>query len=532
MKFSFKGCLLDIQNIFNKYRIQKTLPIIPDKIKDLQEHFANFWRHHPALLYGIALLIGASFALYPLSLPLIIGMTILISLPFKKEFLRSLLALALAICGFFLTEARYQFPSSLPVSGGSADVDIETVTESSMPFGKLWTYSGTLISYTHEGKTIAKGIPVKISLPQENYPIRPTSGMRYRLQGTLKETLHGAYVLKPDKRGPWEPIASIFSFSEWRYTGKRSLLEYLNQSFKDKHVKEFLAGIAIGEFNDRSLSTELGRFGLQHITAISGLHFSILCSLLGFTFYLFLPRNIAVSLLITFMTLYFVFLGNSPSVTRAWISITITLAAFLLGRGCSPLNSLGVALIIIILANPLTINELGFQFSFGVTLAILLWYKPCEEMLKKPFPKRPLKEAITMSTIDQHGYCFLYFLRQAIALGFAVNLVAFPLTLFHFHKFPLMGLLYNLFFPPLVSICLLLLLLAFAAEAFISPLAEQLHSINEYYTQTLLNLGFYLPRSVDAIAITVNEVSYDFLIAYLIVIVTVGIVVQHNEKTI
>ena len=92
-----------------------------------------------------------------------------------------------------------------------------------------------------------------------------------------------------------------------------------------------------------------------------------------------------------------------------------------------------------------------------------------------------------MDSWDRHGLCLLHFLRQGLALGIAVNLAALPLTLYHFHKFPLSGLLYNLFFPPMVSISLFLVAAAAGVGLAFPWLASWIHSLNAAYTSFLLN---------------------------------------------
>lgn len=497
---------------------------------------ADFWRHHPALLYGIATLIGASLALYSIWLPVLALLLIAISFPalkFERQqrsaHIRVALAIFFAAASFLLAGVRYQFPDVLPLKSGIADVDITSVSTSRTPFGNVWSYKGTLNSYHLNDKVVAKGFPVRIAIPNEKHAYRPQAGLRYQFQGTLKQSDQGSYSLTPVRNKPWLPIDHFSNLAEWRYLAKSGLLLHLQNSISDTHVRAFLAGIVTGEFDDKILAAELGRFGLQHLMAISGLHFSILSALLGVALCLFLPRRAAAILLITFMTLYFIFLGSSPSVTRAWISISLALAALFVGRQSLALNSLGIALVVVVLLNPIAIQDIGFQFSFGVTASILLWFSPMDDLLMKIFPKRTLSQTIKMDLWDQHGYCILCFIRQAFALCLAVNIVALPLTLYHFHKFPVMSLIYNLFFPPLVSISLLLLILAFSSALLFPWLASQLHALNEYYTQTLLNFTFHLPKTLD-LAWRIDDLSHEFIVAYLVTIFFAGTVVKQTQK--
>ena len=76
---------------------------------------------------------------------------------------------------------------------------------------------------------------------------------------------------------------------------------------------------------DRLMQFEFGRFGLQHIMAISGFHFAILAGFFSFGLHLMLNRRVANAFLIALLSTYFVFLGAGPSILRAWMTILITL---------------------------------------------------------------------------------------------------------------------------------------------------------------------------------------------------------------
>lgn len=447
----------------------------------------------------------------------------------QKAYLRLFLALGLGIASFFFTTVRYHFPEESTFTSGNAEVEITSVKMAKTPFGPLWSYKGKLISFFQNDRLVAREIPVLIRIPVENTTPRPKAGFRYRLTARLKLAANGSYILSPNKNEPWKPTEQLNSLAEWRFSAKSAVKEHILGSIKDKHVGAFLSGIATGEIDDRLVSFELGRFGLQHLMAISGLHFSILASLAAMMLEIVVARNMAAFLTLGMMTAYFIFLGASASVARAWIAIMIALGSYFIQRRSSAFNALGIAALLVILWEPLVINEIGFQFSFGITAAILLWFSPCERLLQVIFAKRPLTVAKKMDHWDGHGYCLLYFFRQSAALCLAVNLVALPLTLYHFHKFPLAGFLYNLFFPFLTSLSLIMLAFACLISLFFPWLAGQLHSINENYTKFILNSAFNLPKSFD-INWHVADFSSDVLLFYLLAIFVGGLFFQQRKK--
>lgn len=297
------------------------------------------------------------------------------------------------------------------------------------------------------------------------------------------------------------------------------------------HVRSgsFLAGIATGDFDDPLMSYELGRFGLQHIMAISGFHFAIIASILGLFLRLFLAKKRACLLLMFLLSTYFAFLGCGPSILRAWISISIALGGFLLSRRAIGLNSLGVALMAVLIYDPLMWQSIGFQFSFVTTAAILLLFSGCDCVIQGLFAKRPLSLTVHMNSLNQHGYCVLTAIRQAFSLTVAVNLVALPLMLYYFHKFPWMSLAYNLFFPFLVSISMLLLMIGTLSHWILPPLGAAIHTINDRFTYFMLNYTYQMPVTVDFVW-RVESLPVGLLVLHLCAVFGAGIWLRDYAK--
>src|ERR1700722_20309854 len=88
-----------------------------------------------------------------------------------------------------------------------------------------------------------------------------------------------------------------------------------------------------------------------------------------------------------------------------------------------------------------------------------------------------------------------------------------------------MSLLYNLFFPFLVSISMLLLLLGMGISLFLPPLGSAIHLLNSHYTHFVLNLTFNMPPAVDAVW-HLDHVSEVFIVSYLCCLIWGGIVLK------
>lgn len=454
----------------------------------------EFWRRNPGLLYGLACLLGSFTALRPA--PILIFPAVL--LLFSFSWIRVCLAAFVLACIMLSIHIRYQFPD-LPEEGatGTAYFHIDSLSNGRHHFGRKWIYKGKIAAFTldYEG-VIARNIPCRIVVPDKPELVRPPGDRSYILQGRLLKMERGGYVFKTAKEAPWSPVKGSFSLAELRYQAKSALLNYISGHIDDERSAVFLSGIMTGEFDDRLMQQEFGRFGLQHIMAISGFHFSIIASILSFMLRLVMGHRPAIWCLVGLLSAYFVFLGLSPSIMRAWITIIIALAGVLWERKGSGLNALGLSMMAVLLYDPLLCLHIGFQYSFAATAAILMLYNPCEAFMQLFFPVRRLDQALKMDRCNQHGYLLVALVRQAIALGFAVNLVSIPMMLAHFHQFPVMSLIYNLFFPSMVSLSMLLLILGLLL-GWLPFVALWIHSLNGVYTRFVLDYTYNMPLSVD-----------------------------------
>ena len=489
---------------------------------------ANFWRIHPSLLYGLSLLLGFSLGF---SFSLILGLPLLLLYfpvlhPFPlEEQLRQRLISGILICfsAFLFTQMFYIFPTEDQVHG-KGRFSISSVNSHTSHFSHSWVYKGELLWFTPDNTTGTSVSHLPCSVLLNAKQERPPADCDYIIHGVLKKTDNNTFILQADKSRSWDVVPNTWNMSEWRLHVKNKVTNHIKHSIGDKSTGSFLAGIATGDFDDRLVAQEFSRFGLQHILAISGFHFAIIAGILGFIVRLFIPINITYYILAVFLAFYFLFLGFSPSIIRACVTIEVFLLGFAFERRSPALNSLGTAMIITLLWNPMSCMNLGFQLSFLSTAAILFFYSPVDVIMQKLFRKRVLFEAVEMNFANQSGYILLTYFRQGISLTLAVLIVALPVTLFYFHKFPLMSLPYNLFFPFLVSISMLLLLLGCLFDlVFVGWI---FHGINRYFTDFVLSLTYNIPRTVD-MWIRVDDLEVWMVVCYLSLLLGVGIFAKH-----
>ncbi len=498
----------------------------------------QFWCHHPALLYGLAIFLGSSIGLsfaWPLFIPLTFLFGPLLFFPFLSLALgkRLMLALLLALLAFTYTSQAYQFPD-LPLEGvkGQGIFTPDSLQTTKLHFGQFWIFQGTLTNFSTDpnaSKETIKRLKCTFSLPVSTLISRPLVNRAYYLQGTLKKSLQG-YIFIPQRYAAWLPVESsslisLFNLVEWRFRLKQQLASFIKKNLKHQESGQFLAGIATGNFEESLMIYEFSRFGVQHIMAISGFHFALLAAVLGSLLKLFFPQKLSFVILISLLSIYLIFLGKSPSVLRAYCTITLMLIGYLIHKKGSGLNFLGIALILTTLLDPLLIHTIGFQFSFATTAAILLFFPLAQRLCQCLFARRSLSQAISMPLGDQHGYIALTLLRESLALSLAVNSVALPLTFYYFHLFPALSLIYNLFFPLFVSFSLLLLILGGIGSLVVPLLGNFIHYINSYYTVFILNFTSAIPPQVD-ILWRVEECPQWLIFLYFSLLFYLGMALQ------
>ena len=445
------------------------------------ENHQFFWRQHPALLFALTLLFGVSAALFwqnPWNwiFP-ILWCCYLLGL---KKWPIVLFLAASILYGHL----RYD----KPLNSGATDgiFSISTLQPHQSPFSKGSVYRGTL--YTQEGT-----IPCDIYTHGQTPP--QSADCDYLMHGKLDRRGFCQYAFKPKQ---WIPIENSWSFANWRYDAKERYRHFLLEKCPEHpRAAQFLAALTTGDVDDRLLKYEFGRLGLQHLLAISGFHFGILIAFASIVLSLFLPRFWKLFLLLISLTAYYFFVGPFPAVQRSWLTAIAYLTGKLIHKETSGLNLLGFALGFEIVSNPLIASNLGFQFSFASCAGILLFHPIFEMKLRTILPKRSQEEVSPLSILAKNAYLLSSFLRHSIALNLAVNSAILPILLFHFHVFPLLSLLYNLFFPFCVGVALCGVLLSLVFHLLIPTLASFLFSTTSWFTAQLINIAAYPPLALD-----------------------------------
>jgi len=193
----------------------------------------------------------------------------------------------------------------------------------------------------------------------------------------------------------------------------------------------FISGIVTGQTSGISADEKeaFSNTGLSHILAVSGFN-------LGIIFYAVLlvfsraPKRHRYIICIFICLVYVFITGFQPSITRAFIMITIASLGILLKRDYDPVTSVGVSAQLMLCYNPYYIYNMGFLLSFGATCGIILLKDDILEKLPKYIGK----------------------IKDEMAITLAAFLSTLPIIIYSKGYFPIFSILFNLLISPLISL--------------------------------------------------------------------------------
>ncbi|MDD2657434.1 MAG: ComEC/Rec2 family competence protein [Candidatus Pacebacteria bacterium] len=283
----------------------------------------------------------------------------------------------------------------------------------------------------------------------------------------------------------WKKMNLARSFNlQYLATDLREKILVLFRSFHfNENEFALLSGITIGYQDALSMEqkTNFSAVGLSHLMAVSGMQTAMIFAMVWFLMG-FIPKNsrfyrlkylvvILVLWIFTFVT------GLSASVVRASIMLTVLMAGGLFGKKTITMNSLVFAAFCLLLINPYSLYDIGFQLSFLAVLSILM----AQDILKNRFDHLP--------KISR------YF-AELSTMTLAAQLGTSPLSIFYFHQFPLLFLIVNLIILPFNGILVYLACLCtFLASVHIPHLwfdkilQFMLHSL-DYTTASFAKVPF------------------------------------------
>ncbi|MBI9053858.1 MAG: ComEC/Rec2 family competence protein [Bacteroidales bacterium] len=216
--------------------------------------------------------------------------------------------------------------------------------------------------------------------------------------------------------------------------------------------------------------------GAMHVLAVSGLHvgiiFIILSKLLFFLERFKYGKIVQAVIIILILGFYACLTGLSNSVIRSTIMFTFICIGRVFTRQVNIYNTLCASAFIMLLYNPYSIMDVGFQLSYLAVISIVFFQPKIYSLLS---PKLKITD----------------YIWQLITVAIAAQIATFPITIHYFEQFPVYFILSNIIIIPIVSIIIYGAILLFCFS-FSSNIAIYIAKILNFFT-------FILNKNVELI---------------------------------
>ena len=268
------------------------------------------------------------------------------------------------------------------------------------------------------------------------------------------------------------------------YKLKTFLLKRINKSKKSEYLKTFILGDS--RYIKSNIIESYRTNGISHLFSVSGMHITLLSSIILFLLNKIKKSNYNYIIVILFLII-FTFLTNfTPSVIRAsMLFIVITLNKFL-KLNLSTLKILIFILLINLNVNPYNIYNIGFQFSYVVTFFLILFNKIIN---------------------NYNNYISKIFFTSLISF-----LSSVPIMINNFFSINLLTIINNIIFVPFVS----LIVFPFSLIVLIIPQSDFIYEI---FINILEFISFFINKF--KLEIILCKISYLFVFIYYIIIIYV-----------
>ncbi|HEU4962663.1 MAG TPA: DNA internalization-related competence protein ComEC/Rec2 [Bacilli bacterium] len=220
---------------------------------------------------------------------------------------------------------------------------------------------------------------------------------------------------------------------------RHHLLAALDQVLSHDH-SALLAGLVLGDVEeiDEEVMDSFRLLGVVHILAVSGANVAlIVLPLLSLLKRFKIPPRKRYAIAILVVLLFAGVTGAGPSVVRACTMSVIWCFGQMIGRDADPLTSLAVAGAGTVLSDPLALEDVGFQLTYGITVGLLLLppkITPLFTKLPRPFCNLPMP------------------LLNILVISLTAECLSVPLVLTLNPSFTPLSLLANLYLVPILAV--------------------------------------------------------------------------------
>jgi competence protein ComEC len=262
-------------------------------------------------------------------------------------------------------------------------------------------------------------------------------------------------------------------------------------------VESFLSGIVLGlrHQTPEDIEEPFQQTGTLHLFAVAGLHVGIVAALLWMLAMVArLSRKWAAALIIPSLLFYAAVTGLHVSSVRAAIMSSILLGGLFFERKVFVLNSLAAAAFFLLSWNTDELFSTGFQLSFAVVGAIVLFADPFAGFLQRWTAPDPFLPRSLLRGPRRWMHTGFKWLCDGTGVSLAAWVGSLPLVLWYFYIVTPISLVANLIVVPIAFFILAIALLSFLSTPLVSGLAVIFNNANWLLTQVVMGIVLFLAR--------------------------------------
>lgn len=372
--------------------------------------------------------------------------------------------------------------------------------------GNETSITGNIMSYSINGNKLKMNIKDKeeviatyyIKTEEELVYLKENIGIgkTITVNGTLNEPINNTIpnTFNYKKYLYNNKIYYLFDAHSYNIQNDNNLLDrakdYLIKRAYNSKNSEYLLVLVLG---DKALisSDEYNTYqnnGTSHLLAVSGSHITVI--LLVLSFFLKKLKEVPKLIIISLILLFFAFVTNNASaVNRAIYFFIINRINKLGNLKLSNIQVLFITAFILLLLDPFTIYDLGFIYSFCISLGIMYY-------------SDKLNGNLLIATLKVSIIAFLFSLPISSYINYEVNLSS---------------ILINLIFVPWISY----IVFPISIITFIFPIFNPILSILLSITNVLNNIG-------EFISIFINVPKMPLVVAIILFILL--LLAKNNKK--
>ena len=285
----------------------------------------------------------------------------------------------------------------------------------------------------------------------------------------------------------------------------RNLMKTKIEKLLPKETSGLCLGMLIGETSgiEENMQENFRDSNLSHILAVSGANVSYIIVSITYIFNkMYLRKRLSKIISIILLILFMLLTGCTSSVNRACIMAILMLIAELLYRKSDVYNNLAISALILLIINPYSLLDIGFQLSYMGTIGIVFLHDKIGNFIK-----------INNKIVK-------YFFEM-IAVTTCANLAIIPIMMFHFNTISLTFYFSNIIVGPILGIVVIIGFIMFFISLIFTPISSLIAIVLNLMLKFIIKIA-EITANMPFSKITIITPSFFFIIVWYLIIISIS----------